>query len=79
MLERLRDSATNLESGCVALPHHFRSHSRLASRQWSLAPTKNSEEALVASRSAERHFFTVLKTVFSVKHLHKTCNLRSFL
>ena len=26
------------------LPHHFRSHSRLASRQWSFAPNKNSED-----------------------------------
>jgi hypothetical protein len=27
-----------------AFPHNFRSHSRLAYRQWSLAPNKNSEE-----------------------------------
>jgi hypothetical protein len=29
-----------------ALSHNFRSHSRLASRQWTLAPNKNSEEPL---------------------------------
>jgi predicted AAA+ superfamily ATPase len=34
----------NWVSTSSALPHNFRSHSRLASRQWSLAPNKNSEE-----------------------------------
>ncbi len=39
-----KDDASLGTPAALALPHNFDSHSRLASRQWSLAPNQNSEE-----------------------------------
>jgi hypothetical protein len=41
-----RSNLKNRFLAASALPQNFRSHSCLASRQWSLAPNKNFEEPL---------------------------------
>jgi len=39
-----RNNLKNRVLAASGLPHNFDSHSRLASRQWSLAPIQNSED-----------------------------------